>query len=247
MDDEQWINSIVEDEDNDPNSLDDMMMMMGIDQIEAQRRKRMLLLMEIQEAQQRREILATQLFSLYIIIGKVRSYLTDHYNIPRNPFHTQEGIDYVKRLLDSSLPDQVHNCRKIYRMDQEVFRNFCSLLRSSGHVKDSESTSVEGKFTMFLLTVGQDQRYGVTSERFRCSNWSVSVYFNEILEAIMRLSPTLLAKHTTTTPTRIRDDRNVYPYFKVCFYYRIYVCIVHMMKCIMCYDRTVLVLLMGLM
>ena len=78
---------------------------------------------------------------------------------------------------------------------------------------------MEEQLAMFLVTVGQNQRYGVTKERFRRSAWTVSIYFNRMLDAILQLSDKLLVDLPSAVPSRIHNDPNVFPYFKViiCF------------------------------
>jgi putative lipase involved disintegration of autophagic bodies len=157
MGDKEWIKNILVDDEDDDMVLDMMTTNEGVEEVESQRRARIAIEMEVLESQERLQTFAALLLQVYLIIGSIRNYLSDRYNIPRNPFHSPEGNDYVRRLLDSDLHDEVHNCRKIYRMDQHVFRSFCALLRSSGGVQDTSSISVETKFAMFVLTVGQDQ------------------------------------------------------------------------------------------
>jgi hypothetical protein len=138
--------------------------------------------------------------------------------VRRSPYLSLEGQDYIRRLLDPTLQDQAYNCRKIYRMSQSVFLQFTALLRREGVIHDSDSTSVEQKLGIFLVTVGQDQRYGVTCERFGRSAWSVSKFFNEVLDGIMKLGHILVAQPSIETHDDIKKNNHLYPYFKVCSY-----------------------------
>jgi hypothetical protein len=135
--------------------------------------------------------------------------------IQRDQFYSTEGREYVRRLLDPTLSNQRYNCRKIYRMRQPAFLAFCNLLRTEGVARDGNNISLEEKFAMFLVTIGQNQRYGVTRERFSRSAWTVSTYFNEILNGILKLNSTLIGKPPSSTPTDIRNNTNLFPYFKV--------------------------------
>jgi hypothetical protein len=100
-------------------------------------------------------------------------------------------------------------------MSQDIFREFCHLLRREEVVTDGRNISIEEKFAMFILTIGQDQRYGVTQERFGRSAWTVSTYFNEILDGILRLQPLLIAKPPSSTSSVILEKDYLYPYFQV--------------------------------
>jgi hypothetical protein len=66
------------------------------------------------------------------------------------------GYDYVKRLLDSILRNQVYNCQKNYKMRQDIFKEFCYLQRREEVFRGSSNMTFEEKFVMFLLTIGQD-------------------------------------------------------------------------------------------
>jgi hypothetical protein len=164
--------------------------------------------------QQRRQARVQFIFFWYNMLAQIAG----HSSIPRIREHrlfSTEGRDYIRRLLDPTLINQVHNCRKIYRMSQSVFREFCHLLRREQVITDSANVSIEEKFTMFVLIVGQDQRYGVTRERFGQSAWTISTYFNEMLNAILRLKSLLIGKTPSSTPSAILEKDYLYPYFKV--------------------------------
>ena len=135
--------------------------------------------------------------------------------VPAERIYSREGQAYVRRLLDPTIPSQVYKCRKIYKMRQHVFQNFCNLLRMERLIRDTMNITVEEQLAMFLVTVGQNQRYGVTRERFHRSTWTVNIYFNKMLNAILQLSRSLLVNHSSTTHARIKNDPNVFPYFKV--------------------------------
>ncbi|KAK1283956.1 hypothetical protein QJS10_CPB21g01045 [Acorus calamus] len=134
--------------------------------------------------------------------------------MPVERIYGKEEQSYMRQLLNDSA--QQENCRKVYRMKQHVFLNFCNLLKSKGLLHDTRSISVEEQVAMFLLIVGQNQRYGVTQDRLRRCAWTVSTYFNQVLNAVISLGDDLWVKLESSTPSRIQNDPLMFPYFKDC-------------------------------
>ena len=115
----------------------------------------------------RKRIISTLLVISNAIFSIVYGQMIVH--VPTKRIYSRKGQAYVRRLLDPTIPSQIYNCRKIYRMRQYVFQNFCNLLKMEGLVCDTMYITVEEQLTMFLVIVGQNQRNGVIRERFHRS------------------------------------------------------------------------------
>ncbi|KAM1239441.1 hypothetical protein ACFX2I_045082 [Malus domestica] len=68
----------------------------------------------------------------------------------------------------------------------------------------------------FLLTIGQNSRYCQTRDTFRRSHFTTSKNFNNVLKALNTIAPYLMVQPGSTMPTKIRESRRFYPYFKDC-------------------------------
>ena len=82
----------------------------------------------------------------------------------------------------------------------------CMVLRERGHLQDTRYISVEEMVAIFLLTVTQNQRYCITTERFDRSRFSVSVCFNKALQALVSLAPCMMAPPPTDPPEKVTSE-----------------------------------------
>ncbi|KAG9443938.1 hypothetical protein H6P81_015278 [Aristolochia fimbriata] len=106
--------------------------------------------------------------------------------------------------------------RRVYRMRPWVFNNLCKILRSKALLRDTRDISVEEQLAMFLIAVGQGQRYSETMERFDRSVWTVSTYFNRVLDAVLQLKNDFIQPPSTDVPSKILESNKYHPYFKDC-------------------------------
>ncbi|XP_020262085.1 uncharacterized protein LOC109838046 isoform X3 [Asparagus officinalis] len=136
-------------------------------------------------------------------------------NLPiSQPRHgnTDLGLQYLKSKMDSNPRD----FRRIYRMPLNYFMKLCMVLRERGHLQDTRYISVEKMVAIFLLTVTQNQRYCITTERFDRSRFAVSVCFNKALQTLVSLAPCRMAPPPTEPPEKVTSESRFWPYFKDC-------------------------------
>jgi hypothetical protein len=67
---------------------------------------------------------------------------------------------------------------------------------------------------MFLHVVGHNQRFIVMHNTFRRSIETISRYFNQVY-AIGELRQEMIKPPSDETPSKIRNNKRWYPYFKV--------------------------------
>jgi hypothetical protein len=69
---------------------------------------------------------------------------------------------------------------------------------------------------MFLKIVGQYHTQSSVAIAMWRSGWTVSMYFNAVLRAIVKLAPELIYVRSTSTHPKITKSPNIfYPYFEV--------------------------------
>ncbi|XP_020267378.1 uncharacterized protein LOC109842880 [Asparagus officinalis] len=102
--------------------------------------------------------------------------------------------------------------RRIYRMYPDCFMKLCNILRERGHIQDTYHISVEEMIAIFLLTVSQNQRYSVATDRFDRSKWTISVCFNKALHALVSLASCLMASPPTDPPDKVKSESRFWPY-----------------------------------
>ena len=112
-------------------------------------------------------------------------------------------VAYIKRLTTITDTD----CKNVLRMKMEAFKQFCWLLRHQGALVDSKYVMVEEKVAIFLQILGHHVKNRVAMFAFRRSGHTVSVYFHEVLKAILGLHELLLAK-----PVAIKEDEEAEPW-----------------------------------
>ena len=115
---------------------------------------------------------------------------------------TDLGLTYLQSKMDNHTQD----FRRIYRMYPDCFMKLCNILRERGHIQDTYHISVEEMIAIFLLTVNQNQRYSVATDRFDRSKWTISVCFNKALQALVSLASCLMASPPTNPPVRLNQN-----------------------------------------
>jgi hypothetical protein len=66
-----------------------------------------------------------------------------------------------------------------------------------------------------MFVVGHNQRFRVMHNTFRKSIETISRYFNQFLHAIGEPGQEMIKPPSGETPSKIRNIRRWYPYFKV--------------------------------
>ncbi|XP_062104144.1 protein ALP1-like [Humulus lupulus] len=123
------------------------------------------------------------------------------------------GHEYVMEVLHGHWS----RCYDLFRMNEDVFKLFCGVIKEIFLLKNSRYLSVEEQVAIFLFVIGHNERHCVVPERFQHSISTTSHYFRKVLKAICRLSKELITPPSfDVTPPQIRFDPRYYPFFKNC-------------------------------
>ena len=125
---------------------------------------------------------------------------------------TSKGYGYIHKSLngDSEI------FRQVYKMYPDVFRKLCMIIREKTPLMDTRFICIEEMLASFLHIVGQNARYCIIRNTFGRSQFAASENFHKILKTLNSIAPYLMAKPTSSVPTKIRESTRFYPYFKVC-------------------------------
>ncbi|XP_060969893.1 uncharacterized protein LOC133037093, partial [Cannabis sativa] len=122
------------------------------------------------------------------------------------------GHEYVMEVLHG----HDSRCYDLFRMDKDVFKLFCGVLKEKNLLKNSRYLSVEEQVAMFLFVIGHNERHRVIVERFQHSTSTTSEYFRKVLKEVCRLSKELITPPLfNVVPSEIRFNPKYYPFFKV--------------------------------
>ncbi|RWR86423.1 putative nuclease HARBI1 [Cinnamomum micranthum f. kanehirae] len=102
------------------------------------------------------------------------------------------------------------------RMSIDCFMLLANELKRRKFMKDSRLVSVEEQLAIFLFTVGHSQRNRVMQNRLQHSGETISRYFNQTLDAVLKLSKYYLKPSNEDIPPEIANNPIFYPYFKDC-------------------------------
>ena len=135
---------------------------------------------------------------------------------------TTNGYLYINRVLD----EDPKIFRRVFRMFPDIFQKLCSIIRQKTLMRDTRHICIEEMLAIFLLTIGQNNRYCQAILTFGRSHYTCSRSFNKILKALNTLAPELMVKPPTYTQARTRESTRFYPYFKVCIWKTYYIMLI---------------------
>ncbi|KAL8523705.1 hypothetical protein ACS0TY_013609 [Phlomoides rotata] len=126
--------------------------------------------------------------------------------------------------LRSKVPHQIeklhylvehHNetCKDHLRMNTDYFNRLCYFLRNLGGLRDTRNVSISEQVAIFLTVLSHHTKNRVIKHSFKRSGFTISKYFNSVLDTLLKLHTVLLA---TLEP--VPEDSNDYcwKYFKGC-------------------------------
>ena len=107
-------------------------------------------------------------------------------------------------------------CYENFRMEKQVFINFCNTLREIANLSDGKRVSVEEGVIMFLIIICHNMRHRVVAERFQHSIYTVSKWFRIVLRAVCKLGTHIIQpRNQESTHPHILNNYKYFPYFKV--------------------------------
>ncbi|KAI3450591.1 hypothetical protein Pfo_007256 [Paulownia fortunei] len=128
-----------------------------------------------------------------VMIGKVISYYENH--IVNEP--CRDSMYRGHRFVMDVINGHHERCHQLFRMEKHV--------------------SVEEQLTIFLMTIGHNERNKMLQERFQHSGEIISRHFNTILKALMNFSMSVIvASSFEQIPSYIYNNPKYWPHFNGC-------------------------------
>lgn len=136
----------------------------------------------------------------------------------------RQNNELVRYNMFSRMPAQVAHLRRIInisdvdcignlRMSRNAFSRLCYLLENVGGLTDTRHVRTHEKVAMFLSILGHHRKNRIVKQDFVRSGHTVSRYFHEVLNTLLKLYPLLLV-----TPEPVPEDCCIekWKWFKVC-------------------------------
>ncbi|KAL8457377.1 hypothetical protein ACS0TY_035294 [Phlomoides rotata] len=97
-------------------------------------------------------------------------------------------------------------------MNTDCFNRLCYLLRNLGGLRDTRNVSISEQIAIFLTVLSHHTKNRVVKHSFNRSGYTISKYFNLVLNTLLKLYNVLLV-----TPEPVPEDSNDYrwKYFKI--------------------------------
>lgn len=132
----------------------------------------------------------------------------------RQPCRTsdQTGWKWIVEILDG----HPTRCHEMFRMQKDVFMQFCQLLHDEYGLRPTSATRVEEMVAIFLMMVGLGHGNRETQERFQHSGSAVHKFFYKVLRATTQMSMDWIKpRNISTVHEYIRRNQRYWPHFKV--------------------------------
>ncbi|KAA0036563.1 retrotransposon protein [Cucumis melo var. makuwa] len=113
---------------------------------------------------------------------------------PSDTRHRIRQLAYFRMIHESDLV-----CRQSTRMDRRTFAILCHLLRTVSSLSSTEIVDVEEMVAMFLHVLAHDVKNRVIQREFVRSGETVSLHFNLVLLAVVRLYEKLIKRPVPVT------------------------------------------------
>ncbi|KAL8532204.1 hypothetical protein ACS0TY_008704 [Phlomoides rotata] len=104
-------------------------------------------------------------------------------------------------------------CKDHLRMNSDCFNRLCYLLQNLGGLRSTRNVTISEQVAIFLTVLSHHTKNRVVKHSFGRSGYTISKYFNSVLNTLLKLHRFLLAK-----PEPVPEDSTDYrwKYFKGC-------------------------------
>jgi len=112
-------------------------------------------------------------------------------------------LQYIKGRIDyvnDSIHESDKKCIDHLKMDKCTFFTLC-IARTMGKLDDSKYVPLEEQIVLFFNMLVHHIKNRIVHGAFKGSRWTISEYFNKVLNGSMRLQSVLLKK-----PTSIQEN-----------------------------------------
>lgn len=119
------------------------------------------------------------------------------------------------KFIDEVLNGPNENCLDNFRMGKHEFYKLCHILQSKGLLRHTNRIKIEEQIAIFMFVVGHNLRTRAVQELFKYSGETISRHFNNVLNALVKISLELLQPSVSEVSNVVLEDSRFYPYFKV--------------------------------
>ncbi|PWA96235.1 hypothetical protein CTI12_AA042130 [Artemisia annua] len=112
------------------------------------------------------------------------------------------GHAYTQELLGGNNTQ----CQELMRLSRDAYVLLCNHFKEKNWLQDSKHISVEEKMTIFLTTIGHNERFRMIKRRFQHSSRTIHDCFHEVREGMMEFSKEVI-RPTSYEPNPNMSDR----------------------------------------
>lgn len=129
------------------------------------------------------------------------------YSIKANLTHQLDNMHFLVEFSDET-------CKNHLRMNINCFNRLCYLLQNLGGLSPTRHVTIGEQVAIFLTVLSHHTKNRIIKHTFRRSGYTVSKYFNRVLNTLLKLHTVLLVQ-----PEPVPDNSTDYrwKYFKVIF------------------------------
>lgn len=113
------------------------------------------------------------------------------YQVQKYTLRKSYTLSQFSSVRMNHLSELIHEsdvkCIDHLRMNRRTFSKLCIMLRTTGRMKDSRNVSLEEQVAYFLNILAHHVKNRIIRDDFKRSGWTISMYFNKVLNGVMRL------------------------------------------------------------
>ncbi|KAL8538002.1 hypothetical protein ACS0TY_000089 [Phlomoides rotata] len=139
-----------------------------------------------------------------LILSQGFLLLRSHISTGHRSGRTYSVKSKISRQLDNMhylINDNDVTCRDHICMNSDYFNRLCYLLQNLGGLRPTRNVSISEQVAIFLTILSHHTKNRVVKHTFRRSGYTISKYFNNVLNTLLRLYTVLLS-----TPTPVPED-----------------------------------------
>ncbi|KAG8379102.1 hypothetical protein BUALT_Bualt07G0053200 [Buddleja alternifolia] len=137
---------------------------------------------------------STEHQELFVILQEIIWEITFVLMTFYREYRSYRSLAYLISISDDS-------CIKNLRMSRNAFERLCFLLENVGGLSSNKNVQVSEQVDIFLSILAHHKKNCVVKTNFKRSGYTISMLFNNVLSALLKLHTLFLMK-----PMRIEDD-----------------------------------------
>lgn len=138
-------------------------------------------------------------------LRKRRNLIGHRYSMRHKVTRQLDHLHYIVSFSDET-------CRDHLRMTRDCFNRLCFLLENVGGLSPTRHVTISEQVAVFLTVLSHHTKNRIIKASFKRSGYTVSKYFNCVLNTLLKLYTILLV---TPEPVADDDTDSRWKYFKV--------------------------------